>query len=47
LLSGYTPAQISSAYGLNALCLGSSSGAKGKGDGTGQTIAVDGGTVML
>ena len=40
LPSGYTPAQITSAYGLNAISLTSSSGAKIVGDGTGQTIAL-------
>ena len=40
LPSGFTPAQITSAYGLNALSLTSSSGAKVVGDGTGQTIAL-------
>jgi subtilase family serine protease len=40
LLTGYTPAQITSAYGLNAISLTSSSGAKVTGDGSGQTIAI-------
>ena len=40
LPSGYTPAQITSAYGLDAISLTSSSGAKVIGDGTGQTIAL-------
>ena len=40
LPSGYTPAQITSAYGLNAISLTSSSGAKVTGDGSGQTIAL-------
>ncbi len=37
LLSGYTPAQITSAYGLNAITFSSGSV---KGDGTGETIAL-------
>jgi subtilase family serine protease len=40
MLSGYTPAQITAAYGLNAISFTSSSGAKITGDGTGQTIAL-------
>jgi subtilase family serine protease len=40
LLSGYTPAQITTAYGFNAINFTSSSGATIKGDGTGQTIAL-------
>ena len=40
LLSGYTPAQITAAYALNAITFTSSSGAKITGDGTGQTIAI-------
>jgi hypothetical protein len=40
LLSGYTPAQISSAYGLNAITFTSSSGSIVKGDGSGETIAL-------
>ena len=40
LLSGYTPAQITSAYGLNAITFTSSSGSTIKGDGSGQTIAL-------
>ena len=40
LPSAYTPAQITAAYGLNALTLISSSGATVPGDGTGQTIAL-------
>src|ERR1017187_6969892 len=40
LLSGYTPAQITAAYGLNAISFTSSSGAKVTGDGAGQTIAL-------
>ena len=39
LLSGYTPAQITSAYGLNAIMFSTSSGSV-KGDGTGETIAL-------
>ena len=38
--SGYTPAQITAAYGLNAITFTSSSGATVKGDGTGETIAL-------
>ena len=38
--SGYTPSQISSAYGLNAITFTSSSGSKVKGDGSGETIAL-------
>jgi subtilase family serine protease len=38
--SGYTPAQITSAYGLNALTFTSSTGSTVKGDGTGETIAL-------
>ena len=40
LLSGYTPAQITSAYGLNAITFTSSTGSAIKGDGAGQTIAL-------
>jgi hypothetical protein len=40
LLSGYTPAQVTSAYGLNAISFSLSSGAKVTGDGSGQTIAL-------
>ena len=40
LLSGYTPAQITGAYGLNAIAFTSSSGSTIKGDGSGQTIAL-------
>ena len=40
LLSGYTPAQITAAYGLNAISFTSSSGAKIAGNGMGQTIAL-------
>jgi hypothetical protein len=40
LLSGYTPAQITSAYGLNAITFTSSTGSTIKGDGTGETIAL-------
>ena len=38
--SGYTPAQITSAYGLNGITFTSSSGTKVAGDGSGQTIAL-------
>jgi hypothetical protein len=38
--TGYTPAQISSAYGLNAITLSSSTGSAVKGDGSGETIAL-------
>jgi hypothetical protein len=37
---GYTPAQITSAYGLNAITITSSSSTPVKGDGTGETIAL-------
>ncbi len=37
---GYTPAQITSAYGLNAITFTSSTGSTIKGDGSGQTIAL-------
>ena len=40
MLSGYTPAQITAAYGLNAVSFTSPSGGKITGDGTGQTIAL-------
>jgi hypothetical protein len=40
LLYGYTPAQITAAYGLNALTFLSSAGTKVTGDGSGQTIAL-------
>ena len=40
MLFGYTPAQITAAYGLNAISFTSSTGAKVTGDGTGQTIAL-------
>ncbi len=40
LLSGYTPAQVTAAYGLNAISFESSAGATVAGDGTGQTIAI-------
>ena len=40
LLSGYTPAQITGAYGLNAITFTSSSGSTVKGDGSGETIAL-------
>ena len=38
--SGYTPAQITSAYGLNAITFTSSTGSTVKGDGAGETIAL-------
>jgi hypothetical protein len=38
--SGYTPSQLTSAYGLNAITFTSSSGSTVKGDGTGETIAL-------
>jgi len=38
--SGYTPAQIALAYGLNAFTFTSSTGSTVKGDGSGETIAV-------
>ncbi len=38
--SGYTPSQITSAYGLNAITFTSSTGSTVKGDGTGETIAL-------
>ena len=40
LPSGYTPAQITSAYGLSGISFTSSSGTKVTGDGSGQTIAL-------
>jgi subtilase family serine protease len=40
LLSGYTPAEITTAYGLNAISFTSSSGAQVNGNGSGQTIAL-------
>ncbi|MGP0066177.1 MAG: peptidase S8 and S53 subtilisin kexin sedolisin [Isosphaeraceae bacterium] len=40
LLSGYTPAQITGAYGLNAITFTSPSGSTIQGDGSGQTIAL-------
>ena len=40
LLSGYSPAQITAAYGLNDISLRTSSGVMITGDGTGQTIAL-------
>ena len=40
LLSGLTPAQVTSAYGLDAIWFKSSSGSSVKGDGSGQTIAL-------
>jgi hypothetical protein len=38
--TGYTPAEITSAYGLNAITFTSSSGTAVKGDGSGETIAL-------
>jgi subtilase family serine protease len=38
--TGYTPAQLTSAYGLNAIAFTSSSGSTVKGDGSGETIAL-------
>ena len=38
--SGYTPAQITGAYGLDAISFTSSSGSTVKGDGTGEAIAL-------
>jgi subtilase family serine protease len=40
LLSGLTPAQLTHAYGLDAITFTSSSGTSVKGDGTGETIAL-------
>jgi hypothetical protein len=40
LPSGYTPAQITAAYGLGAITFRSSTGATVAGDGSGQTIAI-------
>jgi len=40
LLDGYTPAQITAAYGLNAITFLSPTGTKVAGDGSGQTIAL-------
>src|SRR5258707_10655518 len=40
LPAGYTPAQITAAYGLNAITFTSSDGSTVKGDGRGQTIAL-------
>ncbi len=40
LLSGVTPSQLTTAYGLNAISFKSSSGSTVKGDGTGETIAL-------
>ncbi len=38
--AGYTPAQITGAYGLNGISFTSRSGATVAGDGSGQTIAL-------
>jgi len=38
--TGYTPAQITSAYGLNAITLTSSTGSSVQGNGSGETIAL-------
>ncbi len=40
MLNGYTPAQITAAYGLNAITFLSPTGTKVTGDGSGQTIAL-------
>jgi subtilase family serine protease len=40
LPSGYTPAQVTAAYGLNAITFPASLGTTVAGDGTGQTIAI-------
>ena len=40
LLSGLSPAEVTSAYGLNAITFTSSNGSTVKGDGTGETIAL-------
>src|SRR5580704_9859756 len=40
LLSGFPPAQLTDAYGLDAITFTSSSGTTVKGDGTGETIAL-------
>jgi subtilase family serine protease len=40
LLSGLTPAQVTAAYGLNAINFTTSSGTKVNGDGSGETIAL-------
>lgn len=40
LLSGYTPAQITAAYGLNAIRFTTPGGSTVAGDGSGQTIAI-------
>jgi hypothetical protein len=40
LLSGYTPAQLTGAYGLNAITFTSPTGSTIRGDGSGQTIAL-------
>src|SRR5438067_942873 len=40
LLSGFTPDQLTHAYGLDAITFTTSSGATIKGDGSGQTIAL-------
>ncbi len=42
LPSGFTPAQIASAYGLDSIAFSSPSGATVAGDGSGQTIAIVG-----
>ncbi len=38
--NGFTPSQIASAYGLNAISFTSANGSSVKGDGTGETIAL-------
>jgi subtilase family serine protease len=40
LLSGLSPAEVTSAYSLNAITFGTPSGSTVKGDGTGETIAL-------
>ncbi len=40
LLSGYTPAQLTHAYGLDAIAFRTSAGAIVPGDGSGETIAL-------
>jgi subtilase family serine protease len=40
LLSGFSPAQLTHAYGLDAISFASPSGTSVKGDGTGETIAI-------
>src|SRR4029077_5775177 len=40
LLSGFTPAELTNAYGLDAITFTSSTGTTVKGDGSGETIAL-------